>query len=363
MRRHSRCGTANRLLILQFAYTGEVLRGGADAVASIITEAATAPKLWYWEVNEGKEAVAPLVEAVQASPVTALIEGVHAAAFGTDSALGHSLYATPESLGDVTADTLRGFLGATFVPENMVLSGVNLSQRELTDLAERYLAALPAAGAIPKSPKPVYIGGESMIRGASTGTAHVAVALPAPTLASGKSLYALGVLQALLGSSSAAKGPARQSRLARSAHNDAHSFIRSISAFAFPYTDAGLLGIAGSCADHEAGRLVNAMVGFLKDTASVAATTAELDRAKKAYKLAVAADVESRGGALSDMGLSVLLTGKAGSLRDTLAAIDAVTAADVQAVAKAALAAPPTISAIGSLQTVPRYDQVAQLLK
>jgi predicted Zn-dependent peptidase len=105
------------------------------------------------------------------------------------------------------------------------------------------------------------------------------------------------------------------------------------------------------------------MVAFLKDAAGVPVTAAELERAKKSYKLSVALEVESRGGARDDAGKQLLLTGKRASLAETFAAIDAVTAADVAGVAKSALKTPPSLSAIGSLTTVPRYDMLANLVK
>jgi predicted Zn-dependent peptidase len=203
------------------------------------------------------------------------------------------------------------------------------------------------------------------------GVAHVAIALPAPSLASGKALHALGVWQALLGSTprhggaagQLRLGPQRQSRVARSVHTEAHSFIRSLSAFALPYSDVGVLGLAGSCADHEAGRLAHAIVGFLKDSAGQPVTPVELERAKKQYKLAYLAQIEGRAGSAADAAHQLLLTGQWHAASAALAAIDAVTAADVQQVARAAVAAPPAIAAAGSLEQVPRYDVLAGLFK
>ena len=214
-----------------------------------------------------------------------------------------------------------------------------------------------------------FVGGESHIRTHEGSTAHVAVGLPAPAYNS-KEFAALSVLQSMLGScgSSGAAGaprmgPTGQSRIARSLHNEAHSFIASLASFALPYSDTGLLGMAGSCADHEAGRLVDVMAGFFKDAAQGAATPAELERAKKALKLGLAAEMETRDGARAELGTSFLLGGKAVPLADAFKAIDDVKAGDVQAVAKAALAAKPALSSIGSLSAIPRYDVFASMFK
>jgi len=168
---------------------------------------------------------------------------------------------------------------------------------------------IPAHGPLPSSllqteratgSAPAYLGGEFLVRTAGGGPAHVAVAFSAPSLSS-KSLHALGVWQALLGGTPShggaagqlRLGPQRLNRIARSVHNEAHSFIQSLTAFALPYSDAGLLGFVGTTSDHEAGRLVHAAAGFLKDSAGQPITPAELDRAKKQYKLALLAQVRA----------------------------------------------------------------------
>ncbi len=238
------------------------------------------------------------------------------------------------------------------------------------DLADKYFLTVPE-GSKPSTPKSAFVGGEALIRSRKTGIAHVAVALPGPALGSPQ-YHALGVLQTLLGGTGAHGGAAgqvqlgyhRQSRIARSVHTEAHSYIRSLTSFAFPYTDAGLVGFAGTCADHEAGRLVDAMLGFLKDVAGSSISAPELERAKRQYKLAYLLDVESRVGARDDIGLSLLLTGARASTAEVSKAIDAVTASDVSGIAKAALASgKPAISAIGSLSNIPRYDVLSAMLK
>lgn len=224
------------------------------------------------------------------------------------------------------------------------------------------------AAAAPASP---FLGGECHVRTAAGGAAHVAVALAAPSARAGSAgAHVLGVLQALLGSSGARGaagaprvGPQSHARIPRSLHNDAHSFIASLGSFATPYADAGVLGLAGAAGDHESGRLVDAMAGFLKDAAAVPVSDAELARAKAQYKLRIASATETAGGARDYMGAQLLGSGSVASVADTLKAVDGVTAAHVQALAKEALSSKPAIAAIGTLATVPRYDVFASLLK
>lgn len=232
-----------------------------------------------------------------------------------------------------------------------------------------------ADGAPESPPSPsssAVVGGATTLRSGG-GAAHVALALGAPGLASGAaSVHALGVLVALLGGTGPAGGgagaprlgPQGHSRIARSIHNEAHSFIHSATAFALPYGDSALLCVAGAAADHEAGRLAVALAGLLRDAAALPAGDAELARAKAAYKLRIAGDVETAAGARDFIAAQLLLApaAKPASLAATLRAVDAVTAPQLQALARAALAGRPALAAIGSGEALPRYEAIRDIL-
>lgn len=337
-------------------------------MAEALIEAATQPKLFEWEVAEQLHELEAIMALHAAEPAMAVSEGVHAAAFGASSALGHSLIATPAQLHAIDAEGLRGFLGGRFFGEGMCLSATNVDHRALVALVENLLGGV-ARGAAAAAPRATVVGGESLTRSES-GVAHVAIALPAPDQASGQ-LRALLVLQALLGSTgsrggapgSARLGYTRQSRLTAGAKGETQSFMRSATAFSYAYSDAGLLGIAGTCADHEAGQFVAAAVGVLKDAAGNKPIRAdELERAKRACKLAYLADAEGRQGARDEAGTAALL-GRASGAAEVLRAFDAVTAEQVAAVARTALQGPPSLAATGSLATVQRYDVLAGMLR
>ena len=353
---------------------GEVLRENAGALTGLLAEAATQPRLASWDLSESLPLLGARLEEVSSNPVVAIMEGLHAASYGPVSALGHSLYGLGDGvagLEDVDTDAVTHFLASRFTGRTMVLSAVNVDHGALVGAAEKYLSAVNEGGPLPASPSPTVLGGNTFTRTREgSGLAHVGVSLEAPARGS-PGYYAAGVLQALLGGTQPGgggagalrTGPQRQSRIARSIHTEAHSFIHSLRSFVLPYTDTGLLGLVGTAADHEAGRLVDAMAGFLKDAAAVPATAAELSRAKTAFKLALLLEAESRAGSRDSAGNALLLGGAVVPVSVALKAVDAVTAADVANVAKGALGSTPSIAAIGSLNTLPRYDVFASLFK
>jgi processing peptidase subunit alpha len=350
-----------------FAFTGESLRDGASALTESLVESATELKLFPWEVSEAMHELETVVSLQSSDPVTAVTESVHAAAFGPTSPLGRSMIASAEELHDIDPEAIRAFLGSQFFGSNLVLSATNVDHKDLVKLAENILASVPK-GEASSSPKAVVVGGESLIRSDTGGIAHVALALPAPSQSSAH-YHALGVLQSLLGGISsrgppghARPGYTRQSRISAAVKTEAHSFIRSVTSFAFPYSDAGILGIAGTCEDKKAGHFVNSAVALLKEVVSKPPTASELERAKRAYKLAYLTDVEGRSGSRDESATAILL-GRSSGVAATIKAIDAVSADQVVSIVKTALAGSPSISATGSLSTIPRYDVLANLLK
>jgi mitochondrial-processing peptidase subunit alpha len=352
-----------------FSFTGSALRENISGVAGIMAESLGSPAFYSYEVDEAKATVSEHIAEKLSNPSILLMENLHAAAFGSTTPLGHSLYGTAGSFSDIDSDVLRHFLGATINSSNVVLVGTNIDKAHLNEIAEQYFASLPSSSGGVKDVPSAYVGGELLerVEDNAGGLAHVALGFQVPGLAaSAKSNAALSVLQALLGDGMAAgayvPGPHKTTRIGRSVHTESHSFIRSISAFSTQYSDAGLFGIYGCAADHESGRLVDAAVGFLKDAASVGATAHELERAKTAYKLSVSASLDSSNGSRSHAGRSSLLQGSVATVKDLHAAADSLTAADLQNVAKAALASKPAFSAIGSLSSLPKYDRLVSML-
>jgi len=130
--------------------------------------------------------------------------------------------------------------------------------------------------------------------------------------------------------------------------------IGAASAININYSDAGLFGyfvMADSAS-------VDKVIGAVHSTvAGLQVTEADVANGKKMAKAAVYMATESGADALEEMGLQALLTGKCEGAA-AAAAIDAVTAADVQAALGKVLGGKLSMGSIGSLTTVPFLDQL-----
>ena len=337
---------------------GEVLRDGASELAEVMAESLTSPAFLSWEVSA---ASGDLSEALACpEPSAALLVDLHAAAYGASSPLGRAVGGTAEGLEALDAASLRGALGARLTAANAVFSGVNLPHDELVDLAEAAFGVLPSgtggsAGAGGAAPS---LEGGALATRSDSGRVLVGVGLAgAAAGVSARAAAAGGILQVLL-NGSGARGRGRLSALPGGL---------SACAFSYSYADAGLMGLTGVAPAGGEGALLAAMVAALKDAAGgKPITTAELAAAKANYALSLLAAAERRASARDELAQGLLLGGApaGGALVAKLAAVSAVTAEDVAGVLRAALAAPPSLAAIGGpLANLPRYDRFAAMLK
>lgn len=336
-------------------YTAGALQEHTTKAVEVLAETVMRPKLAPWEVSEAAALFAAVAEEETADPAVAIAEDVHAAAFGRAAPLGRPAAPFPEHMAAVSGEAIRAYMGDQFRAQSVVVAGVNVDHAQLVDLADIHFLGVPE-GKAPKAPKAAVVGGDVLTRTA-TGASHVAVALAAPGTGDADA-PAAAVLRALLGSTRG--GYVNRSLCAGLASK--HAIAADLASFGASYSDAGLLGLTGLCADADAGALIDLMAGALKDAA--AASDEDVARAKASAKLALAVELEGWAGALKHINAQLLGGGDAVTPVDAaLAALDAVTPADVAAVAAKALKAPASLAVRGSLETVPRYDHFAALFQ
>jgi len=155
-------------------------------------------------------------------------------------------------------------------------------------------------------------------------------------------------------------GKGMYSRLYLSVLNQ-HHWIQNATAISSPYSDSGLFGVFGSSMPGDAASLVQVLAEQMAQMAGPVSDE-ELNRAKAMTKSSVYMNLESRSIVLEDLGKQLLCYGKRLSADDIAKQIDAVTAADLQKVAKEMLSTPLTYAAYGEVHSLPRYDTIANAI-
>jgi predicted Zn-dependent peptidase len=206
----------------------------------------------------------------------------------------------------------------------MVLAGAGCDHASLVAAAEASFGS--ASGGASAATAASYAGGESRT-GADIGTTCVGLAFQG---ASASNSAAFDVLQVLLTKA-------------------------GFNAFSANYRDTGLFGLYGN---GDGAAVTAELSGAISGAAAAAPSAAALGAAKAAAKTALATSLESRSAMAAHLASSVLLNGSAASTADLVAAIDGVTAADVQSAAKSAIASGATLASIGDMSTMPHLSSL-----
>lgn len=168
------------------------------------------------------------------------------------------------------------------------------------------------------------------------------------------------VLSALLGGSPSSykykvPGSGTTSALATEVQNKVEGVVR-LSGFLAAHPEASLLGAFATVKPAAAGEVTTALAKAFSSVAATPMAADALARAKAVAKGALAHRASSDAGTSAALARSTLVHGSPVPLATQLAAIDAVTAEQVHAAAKAAFGKRPTLVATGAISQVPHFD-------
>ena len=338
-----------------FAFTGESTIESVDQALGTIADLASFPAFEAHELPLELEGLAADHESRKALIDVQINENIHAAAFGP-SGLGASIYGNKNSFQNFDFHSLTAWHRKFFTPSRMVLSATGVNHETFVALADELFEGLyPDIDVIQKSASP-YIGGEVRQQDFDfSGLTHFAVGFEAPSWKS-KDVYAASVLQTLLGGggSFSAGGPGKglYSRLYTNLLCK-NQGIESANSFNSIFEDAGLFGIYVTADPSEMGKVVDAVVAEATKLTKV--TEEEVSRAKNQLKSTILMNLEIRANRAEDMARHIAIFGKYDP-KAVIAAIDAVTVADVERVAAQMLKSPLSTTSYGQTTGIPRYD-------
>eukprot|EP00475_Leptophrys_vorax_P036791 TRINITY_DN6272_c6_g1_i1.p1 TRINITY_DN6272_c6_g1~~TRINITY_DN6272_c6_g1_i1.p1 ORF type:complete len:571 (-),score=17.98 TRINITY_DN6272_c6_g1_i1:156-1733(-) len=345
----------------QMAFTADVIRTFVPEAVELLADTVRNSLFQEWEVKEQVSKIrAELAQLQATNPQGLMLEALHSAGFA--GALGHPLLAHDSSLARLDGQTLFDYVQTNFTAPRIVVAAAGVDHSELVAAVEPLFADMPKA-ALPDAPVSQYVGGDWRMAADSPVT-HVALGFEFPGgWRNEKDALAAVVLQTLLGGggSFSAGGPGKgmYSRLYTRVLNE-HGEVQSCTAFNSIYNSTGLFGIHATAPSEFAPQLVDIVTKeFLAVAAPGGVTGEELQRAKTATVASVLMNLESRVVVAEDIGRQILTYGHRKAPRDFIDGLNAVTAADIAAVAKKIITTPLSMASYGDVVHVPRFDQVA----
>ena len=265
------------------------------------------------------------------------------ALFG-DTPIGRPILGTVESINALTRSQVNGYYRRRYQARSMVVAAAGAVEH--ADVVRQVRAAFTGrleAGGEPTGVRsgPRWRGDQRRqinVRNDDTEQANIVlgtIGLPRHD----PRRFALGVL-------STALGGGMSSRLFQSIREQ-RGLAYSTYSFSSQYAGTGLFGVYAGCQPAKAEEVLALMRAELDDVAANGLRDEEIERAKGQARGSMVLGLEDPGARMTRIGKSELAYGEILGVDDLLARVDAVTAADVTALAEDLLSRPRALSIVG----------------
>ncbi|HEX8901999.1 pitrilysin family protein [Vitreimonas sp.] len=262
---------------------------------------------------------------------------LHQAALYPDQPLGRPILGEDETLKNVSVETLHAFHDAHMTPERVIVSIAGAFDRDaFLETAERRFGHLKAGPVQERPAAKSFAGRASETR--KLEQAHLVFSWPAPEAGSDK-LFAARLMSEIFGGG-------MSSRLFQEVR-ESRGLVYAIDSFLDTFEDDGRLSVYAGCSADNAATVAKIVSEQLAIMADHGPTDAELARAKAVARAQMLMGLEAPSARAEARVGQVLVRDRLISFDEVRARLDAVTAEDVQAIARAALAGPACAATIG----------------
>ncbi len=263
-----------------------------------------------------------------------------------DHPLGYTILGLEKNLEAFSQNDIRQYVNQRYRPKNVVISVAgNVTQAQVTEAMKRLFERdfdAPERPSVDLT-KP---GFERTLSVREKDTEQVHLCLATEGLKAGDDrLYGLILLNNALGSSSS-------SRLFQEIREE-RGLAYSVFSFHSAYQDCGLFGIYAGTSPKYMDEVLHLIYAECEKMAENGLAADELAKGKEQVKGSMMLALESSSSRMSRLGKNELLLGREVTLDETLKGINAVTEAEVRALARDLLAKPFALAAVGPVGT---YD-------
>ena len=265
--------------------------------------------------------------------------------------MGRPVLGTEDIIRGLPREALMTYMRRHYTTGNTVVAAAgNLQHEQILDLVGRHFADLPT-DPLPAIEPGLYQGGEFR---EERDLDQVHIVLGFPSVGYGHAdYYPTMLLSTLLGGG-------MSSRLFQEVR-EKRGLVYSVYSFTAPAMDGGLFGIYAGTGESEAEELMPVTLEELRKVQHTV-TEAELNRARAQVKAGLLMSLESTGSRCEQLARQIQVFGRVIPTAETVAKINAVTIADVQAAAATLFRAPPTLAALGPAGRVPTVPSIIDRL-
>jgi len=291
----------------------------------------------FADLDAEREVVLEEIAMVEDNPQDLVHDLAAAAVFGAHP-LGRPVIGSADVISTVSRRALRSYHGGAYVGGNIVVSAAgNLEHARLLDLISTRVHGTERD--LRQTRKPAGRPPRPGVRFQQKDTEQYHVCLAAPGIRrDDERRYAASLLDAIVGGSAS-------SRLFQEIR-EKRGMAYSVYTYGSQYADSGLVGLYVGTREENLGECLEIATAELVDVASGTLRAGELERAKENVKGRLLLSLESTSSRMTRLGKAVVTGTTIRSVDETIARVEAVTAADIAALA-GDLLAPDGLSAAG----------------
>ena len=316
-----------------------------DVIADMITGAVLDPT----EMEQERDVILEEIAMDSDDPTDVAHENFVAAVLGTHP-LGRPIGGTPAAIRAVARDSVWEHYRRYYRPDELVITAAGGLEHDV--VCGLVVDALHAAG-WSLEPDAAPVERRSTDRAEITGTAglHVVkraveqanIIMGCPTIvATDDRRYVMSVLNAVLGGG-------MSSRLFQEIR-EKRGLVYSTYSFASSYADAGYFGMYAGCTPSKVRQVLDLLGAELDKLAEGGISDDELRKAVGQLCGGIVLALEDTGSRMSRLGRAELVSGEYQDIDETLRLIKAVTAREVQELARELAAAPRTVTVVGPFE-------------
>ena len=328
------------------AYYAQVLREHTGLAVDLIADILVHPRFDSSELEREKAVILQEIGQAQDTPDDIIFDHFQEIAYPRQ-AFGRPILGQPETVKALSSDSLRDYMQSRYDPRRLIFAAAGAIEHErLVELVAEAFAEL-TAGETLTSDAPVYSAGDlRQVR--ALEQAHLILGLEAIGYRD-PDYYAASIFATLFGGG-------MSSRLFQEVREE-RGLAYSVFSFLSGYSDTGLFGVYAGTGELEAQEVVPLICGLLTE-AGEEVREAEIDRARNQIKASILMGRERTSNRCEHLANQLLTYGRALSVEEIVARLDAVDRAAIGRVTERFLASTPTLIALGPVGNLPSHSDL-----